>query len=111
MTSTLAQNLWAAAELLVGFVIVMLTLAMLWGLTVLMSRLVAWLERPTATAALAPTPATVAAVAPGEEEIAVLAAAVAVLLDRPHRIVHVLPLNSAWGLQGRLDTHASHRKY
>jgi Na+-transporting methylmalonyl-CoA/oxaloacetate decarboxylase gamma subunit len=106
MNATLAQDLWAAAELLVGFVIVMLALTLLWGLTALMSRLVAWLERPTPAAA----PAPAAALDPGEEEIAVVAAAVAILLDRPHRIVHALPLPSAWGRQGRLDTHASHRK-
>jgi sodium pump decarboxylase gamma subunit len=114
MNATLAQNLWEAAGLLVGFVIVMLALTVLWGLTALMSRLVARLERPPpATAATpAPMPAVAAAAAdPGEEVIAVVAAAVAVLLDRPHRILHVLPLPSAWGRQGRLDGHASHRKF
>ncbi len=120
MSGTLAQNLWAAAELLVGFVLVMLTLSVLWGMTALMSRVIAWLQtQPSATAANAaavaaaaakPAPAVVASPGPDDQEIAVVAAAVAVLLDRPHRIVHVLPLASAWGRQGRLDTQASRRK-
>jgi Na+-transporting methylmalonyl-CoA/oxaloacetate decarboxylase gamma subunit len=116
MSGTLAQNLWAASELLVGFVIVMLALTVLWGLTALMSRVVAWMERPTTDAVPAATPeATPAATPadsldPADDVIAVVGAAVAILLDRPHRIVHVLPLPSAWGRQGRLDSHASNRE-
>lgn len=108
MNGTLAQNLWAATALLVGFAVVMFTLALLWGLTALMARVVARLQRP-APAAAAAQPA--AATDPGADDtdIAVLAAAVALLLDRPHRIVRVLPQPSAWGQQGRRDAHSSHR--
>lgn len=111
MTGGLAHNLWAAAELLAGFGIVMATLTLLWGLTAAMSRLFAALQRPpaaaaTATAALAPAAADQAA---DDEEIAVVAAAVALMLGAPHRVLRVLPQPSAWGQEGRRDTHASHR--
>ncbi|MDP2032245.1 MAG: OadG family transporter subunit [Polaromonas sp.] len=113
MSGTLAQNLWAASELLVGFGIVMLTLALLWGLTALMAQVVAWFEtRPVAPAPTplpAPASASASATGPDDEEIAVVAAAVALMLDRPHRLVHVRVVPSAWGQQGRSDAHSSHR--
>ncbi|MDZ7592496.1 MAG: OadG family transporter subunit [Rubrivivax sp.] len=116
----MAQNLWAAAELLVGFALVMFTLALLFGLTVLISRVIARLERPAPaaapTASTAPTPpSTSAARTDGTEdagasgeEMAAVAAAVALMIDRPHRVVRVLPQPSAWGQQGRRDAHSSH---
>lgn len=108
MSGTLTQNLWAAAELLIGFAVVMFTLALLWGLTALMARVVARLQRPAPAAAAAASSVAIDA-APDDETIAVVAAAVALLLDRPHRIVRVLPQPSAWGQQGRRDAHSSHR--
>jgi Na+-transporting methylmalonyl-CoA/oxaloacetate decarboxylase gamma subunit len=110
VSSTLAHDLWAAAGLLAGFGIVMATLALLWGLTALMSRLVARLERPAPAAApVAAAPAADTAALDGDELVVVVAATAAVLLHRPHRIVRVLPQRSAWGQQGRRDAHSSHR--
>ncbi len=111
MSGTLVQNLWAASELLVGFAIVMGTLALLWGLTALMARAIARLEQPApATPPQAPpVPAAAIDAGPGAEELAVVAAAVALMLERPHRVVRVLPQPSAWGQQGRRDAHSSHR--
>ena len=117
MNGTLTQNLLAASELLVGFVIVLATLTLLWGLTALMARLIARLEAPQKAAAARPTTTAVAAApsasadtGPSDEEVAVIAAAVALLIAAPHRIVRVQPQPSAWGEEGRRDTHASHRR-
>jgi len=47
-----------------------------------------------------------------EETLVVIAAAVAAVLDRPHRIVHIrgmTPADHGWSLEGRLQQHQSHR--
>jgi len=47
-----------------------------------------------------------------EEMLVVIAAAVAAVLDRPHRIVHIrgmTPADHGWSLEGRLQQHQSHR--
>lgn len=46
-----------------------------------------------------------------DEMVAVIAAAVSTMLDRPHRIVHVrglTPEDAAWALEGRRQHHSSH---
>lgn len=46
-----------------------------------------------------------------DEVVAVIAAAVSTMLDRPHRIVHVrglTPEDAAWALEGRRQLHSSH---
>jgi Na+-transporting methylmalonyl-CoA/oxaloacetate decarboxylase gamma subunit len=110
------QALLDAAEHLTGFVIVMLALSVLWGLTALMGRIVALLEKrkaaATATASLvsgigAPDDASADAVP--EEDLVIIASAVAALVDGPHRVVSVEPRPSSWGQQGRREIHASHR--
>lgn len=118
-----------AGELLAGFAVVTGTLGLLWALTALMSRTVArWQPGPggpaapvdqaapatpggpaTAPAAQADGLARDAATGPDEEELAAIAAAVALMIDEPHRVVRVRPQPSAWGQEGRRDTHASHR--
>ncbi len=121
MSGTVGQNLLAASELLIGFVLVMLTLAVLWGLTELLGRIVRRLER--AATAPKPAPNTLAqaaaadAIAPAnaaasssDEEAAVIAAAVALMLDAPHRVVSAQTAPSAWGQQGRRAIHDSRRR-
>lgn len=119
MNGSTWATLLAAAELLVGFGVVMLTLALLWALTALMSRAVArWSPKapaPAATTAAPPAKST-NDLAAGEaaddtdgEELAAIAAAVALMIDAPHRVVRVRPQPSAWGQEGRRNTHASHR--
>jgi Na+-transporting methylmalonyl-CoA/oxaloacetate decarboxylase gamma subunit len=125
MSGTLGQNLLAASELLVGFVLVMLTLVVLWGLTELLGRIVRRLEHAAAAPTLAPgtlaqadaadavaaaTAATTAAASSSDEEAAVIAAAVALMLDAPHRVVSVQTAPSAWGQQGRRAIQDSRRR-
>lgn len=105
------HNILAASGLLIGFVMVMLTLAVLWGLTALMSRVVARFES-VAPGASAPTDAAgpiVVEAADPDEELAVIAAAAALMLEQPHRVVRVRPHAISWGRQGRGDIHGSHR--
>lgn len=102
----------AAAEHLTGFLIVMLTLGLLWGLTELLGRIFARQELSAAKQRPAPVAASPVASSGSEmlpDDIAVVAAAVAYLLDEPHQIVSVRPQPSSWGQQGRRDIHASHR--
>lgn len=113
--------LWQAGDLLVGFVVVMGTLGLLWALTALMSWAVArWQPRPAPQpsrhdpADLTVTPGAAARAPagggePDDEELAAIAAAVALMIDAPHRVVRVQPQPSAWGQEGRRNTHASHR--
>ncbi|RME69331.1 MAG: hypothetical protein D6781_08820 [Verrucomicrobia bacterium] len=105
------SDILAAAEQLVGFVIVIMALSILWGLTALMGRVVSALA-PAKPAAK--KPATQKAVAAqssteGDDELVVIAATAAMLLGERHRIVSVKPAPSTWGQQGRRDIHASHR--
>jgi len=122
------QGFVESLEHLTGFVIVMIALGGLWGLTALMAKVVALVEKPRTPA---PAPAGAAPVAstdavhagtngrgpapasaetgPSEEELVVVAAAVAAVLGARHRVVAVKPLASSWGQQGRRDIHASHR--
>lgn len=101
------ENVIEATEHLTGFVIVMLALTVLWGLTAFMGR------RFTAAAAKAPAPKPVsvpeAAPSEADDDLVVVAAAAAVMLESSHRIVAVRPVVSSWGQQGRRDIHASHR--
>ncbi|BET66539.1 hypothetical protein ASA1KI_14570 [Opitutales bacterium ASA1] len=112
------DNVVQSLEHLTGFVIVMLALSVLWGLTALMGRVMG--GRVTDKAADAPAravapPAPVLAAAPApanddeDDALIVVAAAAAALLQREHRIVAVRPIASSWGQQGRRDIHASHR--
>ena len=47
-----------------------------------------------------------------EEVLVVIAAAVAQVIDEPHRIIHtrqLTPLDLAWSFEGRRQQHSSHR--
>ncbi len=99
------DDLVLAAEHLAGFVIVMMALAVLWGLTALVGR--------AFTPAVAAIPAPVADLRPPSpavgDEVIVIAAVAAALLGGPLRIVSVRPVPTSWALQGRREIHASHR--
>lgn len=100
------ENLIQATEHLVGFLIVLMALTLLWGATALMGKLFAAFA-PKAEA----KPAPMAAFATSEEEdedLVVVATAVAQMLDERHRIVSIRPQASSWGQQGRREIHASH---
>ncbi len=122
------QEFLQSIEHLTGFLIVMIALSGLWGLTALMSKLVAIFVKPQVPAhghararahghGHAHAPAVAAPVAaaatahsgPPEDDLVVVAAAVATMLGARHRLVAVKPVSSSWGQQGRRDIHASHR--
>ncbi len=47
-----------------------------------------------------------------EEEVAVIAAAIAMMMSHPHRIVHIrglTPEDLGWSLEGRIQHHTSHK--
>jgi Na+-transporting methylmalonyl-CoA/oxaloacetate decarboxylase gamma subunit len=107
------ENLMFAAEHLAGFAIVMLALSLLWGLTALLGRLVARTEQRQVQSPVVATVPTTGFV-PTENEIpeddlVVIAATVAMMVDGRHRVVAVNPVPSSWGQQGRREIHASHR--
>ncbi len=103
-----------------GMLMVMVTLAVLWGVCALTASLVKLLlpeAKPTArTTAAAPAPKPAAAapepagsgIAP--EIVAVIAAAVAtVTRDQPVRIVSIKPMSTSWERAGRQSVLTSHR--
>ncbi len=108
------HDVWLAAEHLAGFVIVMLALTVLWGLTALMGRIFSRRAARSGQAVTLPraaAPATPGPAADGltDDEIVVVAAAVAAMFGGRHRVVSVRPVHSSWGDQGRREIHASHR--
>ncbi len=71
---------------------------------------------PVVVAPVATPPKTPPAVEPAPPEIlAVIAAAIAVILGRPHRVVSVqqavalAPEGNAWAMEGRVEQFLSHR--
>lgn len=107
------ENLILAAEQLAGFAIVMFALSLLWGLTVLLGRVVGRIERPQSPKpspdlASVPTAGPVSGEIPGDD-LVVIAATVAMMVGGRHRVVSVNPVPSSWGQQGRREIHASHR--
>lgn len=86
------ENILAAAEYLAGFAIVMGTLAVLWAMTALMGRVVARLGSTVSTAApntgeRGVTGGKLNAV--GDDELLVVAAVTAAMIDSRHRIISV----------------------
>ncbi len=104
---------------LVGMLIVLLTLCLLWGLTVLLSRLVAWIQSRAALAQPAGLPAAVGKVrtpAPAPavegvppEVVAAISAALATIYGGPRRIISLKPMNPSWEKAGRQSILSSHR--
>jgi len=106
-----------------GMLMVLLTIVALWGLTVLISKIVARIQ-PNSTPAL-PTAASGPAIAPASAEpapaaptpagippeiVAVIAAAVATSLrSSTVRIVSIKPMSTAWERAGRQSVLTSHR--
>lgn len=102
---------------LAGMLMVMVTLAALWGVCVLTAKLVQILmpeKKPapaasTASAAQAPAAAPVPEIAIAPEIVAVIAAAVAACTGRNIRIVSIKPSSSSWERAGRQSVLTSHR--
>lgn len=99
-----------AVPYLTGFLVVLVTLSVLMGLCMAVSK-VLLLVMP---APAAPQPmAKPAAKAPANDGIspeilAVIAAAVATTVGQKQRIVSIKPQNSSWSQAGRQQIHSSH---
>ena len=100
---------------LLGMLLVILTLAVLWGVCVLTATLI----RTFTPAVAAPTPAPSTAPPsaslttedprkPAPEIVAVIAAAVATVTGPSHRIVSIKPQSSSWEKAGRQSIISSH---
>lgn len=104
----MVENLIEASEHLIGFLIVLMTLSVLWGLTSLIGKVFANVGTAPKAATAAPAPAPAAA-EELDEDLVVVATAAAQLLGEPHRVISIRPQASSWGKQGRQDIHASHK--
>jgi sodium pump decarboxylase gamma subunit len=99
---------------LMGMVMVITTLAILWGVCALTAKLIkTFIPEPAAkpapaAAAAAPAPAPVLQGTP-PEVIAVIAAAVATATGRAHRIVSIKRQSTTWERAGRQSVLSSHR--
>jgi Na+-transporting methylmalonyl-CoA/oxaloacetate decarboxylase gamma subunit len=97
-------------EHLIGFGVVLIALTALWGVTAGIGAIAG--PRRTATApAGAPAKAAPAGGTQGipEEEVAAIAATVAVLMGRRSRVVSIRSVAQDWSREGRRDHFASHR--
>jgi len=102
----------AALPHLLGMLLVILTLATLWGVCALSATLIKTLipEKAPMPPAKA-TPAVPSPVTTGipPEIVAVITAAVASVTGPSHRIVSVKPQSSSWAKAGRQSVLSSHR--
>jgi hypothetical protein len=66
-------------------------------------------------AAVVPAPAPAVELPPSPEILAVIAAAIAAVLDKPHRVVAIqqatalAPEGNVWAMEGRVEQFLSHR--
>lgn len=129
ITEEQTHAIFDSLEHLRGFVIVVIILLLLWGMTALIGRifmgaaarakaaeaakLAAAPAGPVLSAPLPahtePAPVSASAGEPTEEELAALAATVAMLLQGRHRILSVRPAGADWGREGRRQIFASHK--
>jgi hypothetical protein len=107
----LANAFSESLQHIVGFLNVLVVLTLLWGLTAAVGTFFARRDRAAAAAAgLIP----VTAAAPTgdgipEDEVAVIAATVSLILGRRHRIVSIRGANLDWAREGRRQHFASHK--
>ena len=103
---SLDESAWFA---LTGFAVVLISLTLLFVFCSLMGVLFRAIAARGAS-----VPRAKVAQADGDmtaEQVAVIAAAVATVLDKPHRIVHIrglTPEDLEWTLEGRFLHHTSH---
>ncbi len=122
------HDLSVSLPYLMGFVVVIVTLATLMGLCMgigaLLQRFMPELSAPKFATNPAATPATVnaeispeiltvlaaAAMAsePSDVITTVIAAAAATMIDEPHRIISIKPQNTTWSQAGRQQIQSSH---
>jgi Na+-transporting methylmalonyl-CoA/oxaloacetate decarboxylase gamma subunit len=98
---------------LAGMLMVMMTLAILWGVCAITARLVQFLmpekspAAPASASSAAPAAAAAAEIAP--EIVAVIAAAVATCTGGNIRVVSIKPISTSWEKAGRQSVLTSHR--
>jgi sodium pump decarboxylase gamma subunit len=100
-----------AAPYLTGFLVVLVTLAVLMGLCMAVSKILQQVMPAPAAPQPVAKPAATAPVNDGvpPEIIAVIAAAVATTVGKKQRIVSIKPQNSSWSQAGRQQIHSSHK--
>ncbi|QYY35751.1 OadG family transporter subunit [Ruficoccus sp. ZRK36] len=102
-------------HILLGFVFVIVVLAILAGVTQIVGLFFRMKkEAPKPAAAAAPAPAAASAAAPAggvsPEVVAVIAAAVHTTLERPHRILSIRSASDRyWAAEGRREIFRSHK--
>ncbi|MCC5842167.1 MAG: hypothetical protein JJT96_18775 [Opitutales bacterium] len=113
-------------EHLRGFLLVVIILLLLWGMTALIGKTFMALEArkvakakaavasapfsvPTASQSPSAAPAATAPGAPTDEEVAAIAAAIAMCMQGGARIVSIRPASTDWGREGRRQIFASHK--
>jgi Na+-transporting methylmalonyl-CoA/oxaloacetate decarboxylase gamma subunit len=101
---------------LAGMLMVMITLAILWGVCVLTAKLIQIfapepkaIASPVAKPTAAPNAAPEAHTGIPIEIIAVIAAAVATVTGKSHRIISIKPMSTSWERAGRQSVLTSHR--
>lgn len=97
---------WELLEFLgIGIAMVLLALSFLAASVGGLARVIAWTAHRPARASHSSEELP-------PQLIAVLAAAIAVALDEPHRILHIRPVapeDNQWSLEGRIRHHVSHQ--
>jgi hypothetical protein len=97
----------ASLEHIIGFLLVLVALMILWGLTVLLGTIFGRRKAPAAaTAALTPAGGSEDL---EEEEVAAIAAVVASLMGRRSRVVSIRSAAKDWNREGRREHFASHK--
>jgi Na+-transporting methylmalonyl-CoA/oxaloacetate decarboxylase gamma subunit len=117
-----SHSFWDALPYMMGMLVVMVALAILWGICAATGWVTCRLmpaARPKSAEAPAPASQTAAepqtkgiAEDPNEispEILAVIAAAVATTVGKPHRIISIKPMSTSWERAGRQSVLTSHR--
>lgn len=117
-TTQVAPSLADTVPYLVGMLLVIITLSTLWAACLICAKIVAIvsppakvISAPQGISAQAPATAKQQAAATGiaPEVVAVIAAAVASVAGRSHRIISIKENNASWGKAGRQSVLSSHR--
>ena len=95
---------------LLGFVVVLVTLVVLWGICLLIGAILQKVMPPAAVTPPKTVPAKAledGSIAP--ETLVVIAAAVAAVTGKPRRIISLQPHHPAWSQAGRQEILSSHK--
>ena len=99
---------FSSLEHILGFLLVLVALLLLWGLTLLIGQIFRRLASPV-HAPSTPESAPVQTEGPSEEEVAAIAATVVCLMGHRSRIVSIHSSTKDWSREGRREIFASHK--